>query len=419
METQMTILAGGREKAAVRERRRRLARNVRHGLLALVLLAAAGAAVLALRPQPVPVDVARAERGKVVVAIEESGTTRVQDRFLVSAPVAGTLLRLSLEPGDVVEERDSLAELAPLTSPLLDQRTRAEAEARLGAATSALGQARAQVARAAAAKELADQEVARSERLAKNGAISPHELEQVQFALRMREQELASAEFGQKVSAEEVRVARVALGRDGEAGTGDRHVAVLSPVSGRVLKIHQKSAGVVQAGTPLVEIGDPSRLEVVVDLLTTDAVHVTPGTPAVIQGWGGDHSLSGRVRRIEPAAFTRQSALGVDEQRVNVVIALGDPRERWSALGDGFRVEARLVLFEANDVVKVPLGALFRRGDGWAVFRIDNGAAKLTSVQVGHRAEADAEIIAGLAPGAQVAVHPGDRVKDGVRVEAR
>jgi HlyD family secretion protein len=184
-----------------------------------------------------------------------------------------------------------------------------------------------------------------------------------------------------------------------------------------VLRVLQESAGVVQAGAPLLEVGNPEVLELVVDLLTTDAVRVQPGTPVAIQRWGGDRPLAARVREIEPSAFTKLSALGVEEQRVNVIAVLTEPRP--AALGDGFRIEARLVLWEGRDVLKVPQGAAFRRGDGWAVFRVDSGRARLTEVQLGHRGETEVEILGGLEVGAEVAVHPGDRVKDGVRVEAR
>jgi HlyD family secretion protein len=234
----------------------------------------------------------------------------------------------------------------------------------------------------------------------------------------MRAEEVSSADFATKVATEEVRLAQATLGgRDG--ARKDHHVDVLSPVSGRVLRVHQKSAAVVQAGALLMEVGDPQALEVVVDLLTTDAVHVTPGTPATVEGWGGETPLAGRVRRIEPSAFTRPSALGVDEQRVNVLLALTDPYERWAALADGYRVEARLVLWSGAGVLKVPQGAVFRYGDGWAVFRIERGIARLTRVAVGHRGETDVEIVSGLDAGDRVAVHPGDRVKDGARVEER
>ena len=199
----------------------------------------------------------------------------------------------------------------------------------------------------------------------------------------------------------------------------DRHVDVVAPVSGRVLRVFQKSAGVVPAGTPLVEVGDPAALEIVTDLLTTAAVQVKPGTPVSIYGWGSDSPLAGRVRLVEPSGFTKPSALGVDEQRVNVVVAITDPRERWATLGDGYRVETRLVLWQANDVVKAPQGAVFRHGDGWAVFRVDNGRASLVPVQIGHRGDTEVEILSGIAPDVLVAVHPGDRVKSGARVEAR
>jgi HlyD family secretion protein len=411
--------AGVQSSKKPRERRRALLRNVRHVMLALALLTAALLAVLALRPRPVPVDVAHASRGVLVVAIEETGITRVKDRYLVSAPVTGRVSRLPLEPGDTVRDGDALVEIAPALSPLLDERTRAEAEARLGAALSALGQARAQALRAEVATELAEQELARARALAASGSLPRQALEQAEFSARMRSEERNSAEFAGKVATEEVRVARSSLGRDGQTPARDRHIAVLSPISGRVLRVHQKSAGVVQAGTPLLELGDPRALEVVVDLLTTDAVHIQPGTTVVVQGWGGDEPLAGKVRHIEPSAFTRPSALGVDEQRVNVVIALTDPPDRWSALGDGYRVEARLVLWRGENVAKVPLGAIFRHGEGWALFRLEDGVARLTPVRIGHRGETEAEILSGIATGVAVAVHPGDRVKDGVRVEAR
>lgn len=405
------------DRQRARERRRRLLRLGRRVLVAGVALAAVGAIALALRPRPVPVDVAHATRGNLVVAIEESGMTRVKDRYVVSAPVTGSLSRLALEPGDRVEAGDTLAEIAPVLSPLLDQRTRAEAEARLGAALSALGQARAQAARAEAARDLALRELTRAEALGRTRSITPQAVEEAEFAARIRGEELASAAFSTKVAEEQVRMARVALGEGGI--TRGRHVDVLAPASGVVLRVQQKSAGVVQAGAPLLEVGDPAALEVVVDLLTTDAVDVRPGTPVILKGWGGARAVPGRVSRIEPSAFTKLSALGVEEQRVNVTVAMTEPRDRWAALGDGYRVEARLILREAADVIKVPQGAAFRQGDGWAVFQVAGDRAVLTPISIGLRGETDVEVKQGLAPGAAVAVHPGDRVKDGARISAR
>jgi HlyD family secretion protein len=415
--------AGLGEKTALRardrDRKRKRSHHVRQAALALIVLAAAGGAALSLRPPAVPVDVARVTRGPLQVTIQESGVTRVEDRYEVSAPVTGRVSRLKLAEGDLVREGDALAEIAPASSPLLDDRTRAEAEARLGAALSALEQARSQMQRATSASQLAAQDLARDRQLAASGALSAQALEQAEFAARMRSDEENSAKFSAKVASEEVRVARVALGRDHDRGSADRHVDVLSPIAGRVLRVQQKSASVVQAGALLVEVGDPRALEAVVDLLTTDAVHIAPGTEASIEGWGGDYPLHGRVRRLEPSAFTRPSALGVDEQRVNVVIALTDPAERREALGDGYRVEARFVLWQAANVLKVPQGAVFRYRDRWAVYRVEAGVAHLVPVEIGHRGETEVEISAGLAVGAAVAVQPGDRVKEGARVEVR
>jgi HlyD family secretion protein len=385
----------------------------------VLLLAAAVLVVLALRPRPVPVDGARAVRGPLVVAVEESATTRIKDRYLVSAPASGSVSRLGFDPGDQVHEGDVVAVIVPAPSPLLDDRAHAQAEGRVGASLSALEQARALSARARASRDLADRELGRAAQLAASGSLSPQALEQAELDARMRAQELASAEFAAKVAAEEVRIAQAALDPTGGDRARRHHVDVVSPVSGRVLRVHQKSATVVQAGALLLEVGDPAVLEVVVDLLTTDAVHISPGTPATILGYGEDAPLAARVRRLEPCAFTRPSALGVDEQRVNVILALTDPRERWATLADGYRVEARLVLWRGDDVVKVPHGAVFRRGDGWAAFRIDGGVARLVPVVVGHRGDAEVEVVSGLDPGVAVAVHPGDRVKHGVRVEER
>jgi len=214
-------------------------------------------------------------------------------------------------------------------------------------------------------------------------------------------------------------MARAALGDGRERGSRDPHIDIVAPVSGVVLKVHQKSASVVQPGTPLLELGDPAALEVVVDLLTTDAVQIRPGTPVSISGWGGGRTLLAKVRQIEPSAFTRPSALGVDEQRVNVVIALTEAREHWRELADGYRVNARLVLWEGERVLQIPLGAVFRHGDGWAVFRVQSQIAQLVPVTLGHRGESAVEILNGLKQGDRVAVHPGDRVKDQARVEVR
>jgi HlyD family secretion protein len=405
------------EGRRAREQRRKRMRTLRQALFALLVLAAVVATALSLRPRPVPLDLASAARGTLVVAIEETGIARVKDRYVVSAPVSGSVSRQIREPGDAVREGDVVAEIAPSLSPLLDARTRSEAQARLSAAVSAHGQARAQHGRAKVAEELARDELSRARSLAAGGSLARQDRERAEFEARMRSEELSSAVFAVKVAAEQVRVARAAVA--GEGASRDRHIEVLAPVSGRVLRVLQKSEGVVQAGTPLLEVGNPEVLELVVDLLTTDAVRVQPGTPVTVQRWGGDRALPARVRKVEPSAFTKPSALGVEEQRVNVIAAFTAPRQDWAALADGFRIEARFVLWEGDGVLKVPQGAAFRHGDGWAVFRVDSGRARLTPVRIGHRGETEVEVLGGLEPGAVVAVHPGDRVKDGARVEAR
>jgi HlyD family secretion protein len=402
-----------------RDRRRATARRARRGgLVVLGLLVLVGLG-LALRPRPVPVEVTAVARAPLTVTIEESGVARVptQQRFVVSAPVAGTLLRPALEVGDTVAQGAPVARIAPLPTPLLDPAGRAQAEARVAAALSAEGQARAALGRAKTAVAQADQELERTRRLTETGAFTRQALERAEFDARLRQDELAAASFAARVAAEEVRFARAALGR-ARSGASGAPLDLRAPLPGQVLRLHQRSEGVVQAGTPLLEIGDPAALEVVVDLLTTDAVHVRPGTPARLRDWGGP-TIAARVHRIEPSAFTQTSALGVDEQRVNVVLTIDEPRDRWTALGDGYRVQVELVLEEVPDAATVPLGAVFRSGADWAVYRIDEGVARLTPVEVGRRAQARVEIRGGLAPGAAVIVHPGDRVRDGVRVAAR
>lgn len=400
--------------------KRRYGRLARRVIVATAAIALAVLAALAFRPKPVMVDVATATRGPLTVTVNETGMARVKDRYLVSASVAGSMPRLGLELGDAVKEGDVLVRIAPVSSPLLDERSRVESEARLSAAVSALGQARAQEERATAARGLSRQELDRTRALAASGAIAKQALEEAEFQDRMRAEELSSATFAAKVASEEARRARaVLMPVSAGAPREGRYAEVLAPTSGHVLRVHQKSAGVVQPGMPLIEIGDDSILEVVVDLLTTDAVHVRVGTTVTIQDWGGDHPLTGRVRQIEPSAFTRPSALGVDEQRVNVVIVFTEPRERWGELRDGYHVEVSFVLWRSDDVLKVPNGAVFRRGDSWAVYRIDHGRVRLTPVTIGHRGESEVEILSGISSGDAVAVHPGDRVKEGVSAAAR
>jgi HlyD family secretion protein len=413
-EPSLALGLGSRDRGQ-RERRRARIRLLRQGVWAALIGGAALLLALSLRPQPVPVDVASVERGPLSVVIEESGKTRVKDRYIVSAMSTGRLSRVWLEPGDVVREGDKLAKISPSLAPLIDERARAEAEARLGAALSSVGQARTRLARAVTAQEQAERDRGRARTLVASGALSAQVLEDAEFTLRMRADEVASSQFAVKVADEEARLARAALVPDRGNGS-DRHIDVLAPASGRVLRVLHESAGLVGAGTPLLEVGDPSALEAVVDLLTTDAVQVHPGTPAVIVGWGGESAINARVTRVEPAGVTRLSALGVEEQRVDVILSLTDPPDTWSSLGDGYHIEARLELWRSESVVKVPVLAVFRHGGGSAAFKLDGGTVQLTPITLGHRGALEVEVLSGLAPGDVVVVHPGDRVKDGVKV---
>jgi HlyD family secretion protein len=404
----------------VSAKRRRLATWVKWAVGAVLVAAVAVAIVLAWRPQPVSAALATVERGPMTVTVDEDGRTRVKDRFVVSAPLAGTLVRIDLHAGDAVHQGDLVARIVPLAVPLLDPRSRDEAQARLAAAQAVARQAATRIAQARAAHQFARREAERQQVLLQQGATAPQTAEQAELAERTRREELASAEFGLRVAESEVRLAQAALRRLADASaTRTEQFEVRAPVEGRVLRVVQESEGVVQPGTGLLEIGDPARLEIVVDVLTADAVEIKPGAPALIERWGGDSALRGHVHRVEPSAFTRVSSLGVEEQRVNVLIDLDEPRERWAALGDGYRVEAHIVVWQAPDVLWAPAGAVFRHAGGWAVYRVEGNAARLRPVGIGRRTGVQAEILDGLAAGDRVVVYPGDNVVDGTRIDVR
>jgi len=381
-------------------------------------LVVAVAVVLAVRPTPVPVDVAEVDRGVLRVVVEEDGVTRVRERHPVTAPLAGTLGRIALRAGDAVEAGAVVAELSPLPSPLLDSRSRSEAEGRLSVARAGVERARAEVGRAEAAVAMASREVERQRVLLEGRSGTPYALEQAEATARLREGELAGARSGVRMAEFEVETARRAL--DHLNGTTSSPLALISPVDGVVLRVHDEGGSVVPAGALLLELGNPRGLEVVVDLLTADAVRVAPGASATLDRWGGE-PLRGVVVRIEPSAFTRLSSLGVEEQRVNVILEI-DPADAAGAgeqLGDGFRVEARILVLERPDVVRAPSSAVFRLGDGWAVFVVDGGRARLRPVDLGVRTPDAVEIAMGLEPGDRVVTYPGDLVVDGVRIRER
>jgi HlyD family secretion protein len=398
--------------------RRSWAKLVRRALAIGVVIAVVLLIVVAWLPKPVPVETATAGEGPLVVTVEEDGRTRVKDRYVVSAPLTGNLARIELRPGDAVEAGKVITYIVPLRAPLLDERSRAQAQARIAASSAAIRQADSQIERATAAAEFAKKEAERQRKLAAQNVTSQQALEQALLDERSRRAELTSAKFGARVARYELEMAKAALGHVKSDATGDEQFAVPSPIDGRVLRVIQESEGVVQAGAPLLEVGDPRALEIVVDVLTSDAVNVEPGSRVSVREWGGK-PLDAVVRLVEPSAFTRLSALGVEEQRVNVVVDLDEPYEKWSRLGDGYRVEAQIEIYRLAKALKVPENALFRRERAWAAFVVQDGAAEQRTLDVGRRNGREAQILGGLAAGERVVVHPSDRVADGVDVVAR
>jgi HlyD family secretion protein len=382
----------------------------------------------AFRPQPVPVDLAEVKRGPLAVTVDEEGETRVRDVFVLSAPVAGRARRIEVHPGDeVVAGETAVAEIEPVDPDLLDVRSESEARATVRAANAARQLATAEFERAQAELDYARSELARQNQLGERGVASERDLDQAEKSFRTALAALETARAGvQERSFEYDRArARLTPARQRAADGTCACIKVHAPVSGVVLRVLRESEGVVPAGTPLLEIGDPKDLEIVVDLLSADAVRVDPGDEVLIEQWGGGELLHGRVRRVEPYGFTKVSALGIEEQRVNAVVDLTDPPEQWKRLGHGYRVEARIVLWRGEDVVKLPLPALFRSrapagaDSEWAVFVEERGRARLRPVSRGQHNGLEVEIAAGLEPGQRVVLHPSDRVVDGARITAR
>jgi HlyD family secretion protein len=372
--------------------------------------------VMAMWPESIEVSAAKVDRGPLQVTLDEDGETRIRDKFVVSAPVAGRLQRIELEPGDpVVRGKTVVARLTTAEAPLLDPRTRAELEAAADAARAAVGQARAEFERQTAELARARQTLQRQQELMKAGAISADALDAAETAVATAAEARKAAEFAVSRSEYEQQLARARLQAPAPAG---RAVEVVAPVSGLILKRLRESESVVPVGEPLLEIGDPGRSEIVADFLSTDAVRIQPGDPVLIEGWGGNMPLNGHVRRVEPAGFMKVSALGVEEQRVNVLIDFDDPSAA-KRLGDGYRVEVRVVVWRENDVVKVPVGALFRRGSDWASFLIDGEQVRLQPVELGQRNDVDAQVLQGLSPAQTVVLHPPDTLTDGTRVSVR
>ncbi|MBI5640070.1 MAG: efflux RND transporter periplasmic adaptor subunit [Nitrospirae bacterium] len=370
-------------------------------------------------PRPFAVDPAKASRGPLMVTIEEEGKTRVRDRFIISSPVSGFMRRVGFDVGDPVNKGQTVVELEPLRSTVLDPRSRAAAEAAVASAEAGLRAAEENSSSAGANADYAKANAQRLRKLFESGYVSRDGLEQAETEAKRTEAAGLAAKAAVKAAKAELDKAGTALGYSAAEGDRSRVVSVRSPVSGNILRILHESEGAVNAGEPLVEIGDPSMLEVKVEVLSADAVRIRPGMPVLLERWGGDFALSGKVRVIEPAAFTKISSLGVEEQRTLVIADITSPSEGLQRLGDGYRVEARFIIWEGKDVLQIPASALFRTGDSWAVFVEKNRRAELRNVEIGHRNGLSAEILSGVAEGDMVITHPDEAIKDGTRVRAR
>ncbi|MCC5810423.1 MAG: efflux RND transporter periplasmic adaptor subunit [Ectothiorhodospiraceae bacterium] len=389
-------------------------------LTALIALVLVGLLVMALLPSPIPVSVSAVERGYFAEYVEEEGRARLRDPHTVSAPIGGFLRRVTLEPGDEVETGQMVFEMEALPSPALDPRTREQAREAASAAGARLELAEAELEIKQTQRNIAEVEFQRNIELHEQQFISTEMME------RSRAQRDASraAERGARHAVEvarfELESARATLAvTDGErAPEAQPTLGVRAPITGTVLNRYRCCEGPIGAGERVLEIGDLGTLEVQIDLLSMDAVRVRPGMSVILERWGGGEALEGQVRRVEPRGFQRVSALGVEEQRVPVLVEILSPREAWQALGDGYRVEGRFILWEGDNVIQVPTSALFREDDHWNVFVLSDGRATLRPVEIGRRSGLRTQIRNGLEPGEQVITHPGDRIQEGTRVRA-
>lgn len=385
-----------------------------------ILWGLAGAAALAaawwgLRPQPLPVALGEVDRGEFILSIEEDGKTQVRDRYTVHAPSPGKMQRSRWKVGDHVKQGDALALLDPPASPMLDTRTLRESEARIAAALAALDQAKAAAAAADVARRQARRDQERMEILVAKRAVTRQALEMAQEAAQSTARNSEAAQAARHAAEHELDLARAALSP--AQGKGAPGQGLSAPVSGEILKVYRESGGEVLTGEPLFDIASIGALEVVVNVLSPDAVRIRPGMDVQLDRWGGDHALAGRVRRVEPAAATKVSALGVEEQRVDVRVDLTSPPESWQRLGDGYRVEARIVLERIPDALKAPVAALFRDGDAWAVYVARGGRVRKRPVTIGAQNGNEFLVLGGLEAGEKVVLHPGDEIREGVSVK--
>jgi HlyD family secretion protein len=388
----------------------RLRRRV---LLAALTLGVGAFVWMMLRPTAVLVEVSKATRGPMRVTVDEDGETRAHDRFVIAAPIPGRMLRVELEEGDSVRQNQVVAMIEPLP---LNQQQREEVLGRVESAEAAKRQADARAEHAREDHEQSRRDRERAEQLWREKVISAQALEQARNAEITSAEELQAARFNTVAAASEVKVARAGLVGIGNGTAGRKVISLHAPAAGRILRVIEKSERVVQAGALLVVLGDPGKIEIVTDVLTTDAVNIKPGATVLLEAWGGARPLHAKVRLVEPGGFTKISALGVEEKRVNVIANFIDPPD---GLGDGFRVETRIVTWESPDVLKIPGSATSHDRDGWSVFIVDKGRAHRRAIQIGHRNQTEAEILSGISFGEEVILHPSNQLREGVRVRAQ
>lgn len=384
-----------------------------------ILLIFIALVVYTLMPSPLMVEASRVTKAPLIITVTEEGKTRVIDRFVISAPVSGYLRRLKLDVGDEVTQRQIIAELEPLKSDILDSRARAQAEARLKAAESALQVALGNMDAAKADLDYAQAEFDRKSKLVQAQTISQDEADIAFSKLRRTKANHSSAQFAVEVAKFEVEVAKTALEQYSSAN-GDTPlelVQVKAPVAGQVLKIERESEGAVTVSEPILELGDPKALEIEVDVLSIDAVKIQPGSRVSFTHWGGEGTLEGTVRLIEPVGFTKVSALGVEEQRVLVIADLSSPPDSWRRLGDGYRVEANFIIWEGKDVLQLPASSLFRSQGKWAVYAIENNVTKLKVVEVGQTNGLQTQVLSGLSENDLVVTYPESSLTSGIKVK--
>lgn len=387
--------------------------------IAVVIFIVIGGLVYGFWPEPITVDTGTVERKSMEVTIEEEGKTRVKDHYLLAAPVAGTLQRISFEAGDYVAAGTVLARIKPTAPNLLDERQLAISNARLNAAKAALDQSKENLRLAIEETDYNQKELRRIQNLYQNGVGTEQDLDRAGLANRRARANKNSAEFGVKIAQHELESARAAVQWARHSDTSNDIFEIRSPVEGYLLDVPNRSERPVLTGEPLMKLGDLKSLEIRVDVLSSDAIQIRPGTKVRIKRWGGDCILNGSVRVVEPAGYTKISALGVEEQRVPVIVDITSRKQDWNRLGDSYRVIAEFILWESDNVLQVPTSALFRTGASWSLFTLLDGKAHQKEVKVGHQSGLYAEILDGIEEGETVLTHPDEQIEDGVRVKAR